>query len=195
MTPAILPPKLYRPLAEVKSYVEKMPDGVTLTNLSNKVGSFCSLSKNDKDKLIKFLSEREGILVIQAKARAGKNMTTFLRHKKFGYPKEIPGYIYPINKPIEEIKQVESKPEQDIMEKLSIPVSPDALRKQAEQLIKAAEAAEKMASENDSFNKKLNPVKLEILQAVGAIQRKFDEMMDCVGVLEKAANKLKELKP
>lgn len=38
MTPSTLPSKLYRPLAEVKSFVEKMPEGVTLTKLSNKVG-------------------------------------------------------------------------------------------------------------------------------------------------------------
>jgi hypothetical protein len=38
MTPATLPSKLYRPLAEVKSFVEKMPDGVTLTKLAIRSG-------------------------------------------------------------------------------------------------------------------------------------------------------------
>ncbi len=96
MTPSTLPQKLWRPLAEVKSYVDKMPDGVKLSQLSNKVGAFGSLNKRDKDKLLEFLNERESVLIIQAKAKQGKNLTTFIRHKKYGYPKEIPGYIYPL---------------------------------------------------------------------------------------------------
>lgn len=100
MTPAILPSKLYRPLSEVKRFVEKMPDGVTLTKLSNKVGAFSTLSKREKSNLIDFLEKRESILVIQAKPVTGKNMMTFLRHKKYGYPASIPGYIYP-TKPVQ----------------------------------------------------------------------------------------------
>ncbi|HHR5325269.1 TPA: hypothetical protein ACS6DF_004578 [Salmonella enterica subsp. enterica] len=96
MTPSTLPSKLYRPLAEVKSFVEKMPEGVTLTKLSNKVGAFGSLSKREKDSLIEFLEQRESILVLQARPLNGKNMMTFLRHKKYGYPTTIPGYIYPL---------------------------------------------------------------------------------------------------
>ena len=71
--------------------------------------------------------------------------------------------------------------------------TPAQLRKEAEELLKAAEDAENEARGNDIFNKKLAPVKLEVLQAVGAVQRKFDEIMDCVGTLEKAAQKLKDL--
>ncbi|MBG6243385.1 MAG: hypothetical protein EKE20_17025 [Candidatus Symbiopectobacterium sp. Dall1.0] len=75
-----------------------------------------------------------------------------------------------------------------------IDISPASLRRKAEELIRAAEEAEKKATENDAFNKKLAPVKLDILQAVGAVQRKFDELVDCIDVLEKAANRLKEMK-
>ncbi|MEB0949310.1 hypothetical protein [Citrobacter sedlakii] len=87
MTPATIPSKLYRPLAEVKSYVEKMPEGVTLTRLSNKVGAFGSLNKREKESLIEFLEQRESILVLHARPVNGKNMMTFLRHKKYGYAK------------------------------------------------------------------------------------------------------------
>ncbi|WP_094543050.1 hypothetical protein [Citrobacter freundii] len=196
MTPATLPSKLYRPLAEVKSFVEKMPEGVTLTKLSNKVGAFGSLNKKEKDSLIEFLEQRESIIVLQAKHLNGKNMMTFLRHKKFGYPSEIPGYLYPVKQ--HQIKKAvtttePNKVQEKKMETLTMPTSPEALRKQAEQLLKAAEEAEKKRNENDFFNKKLQPVKLEVFQAAGKMQRKLDEFIDCMDEMNKAVQRLKEL--
>lgn len=198
MTPATLPTKLYRPLAEVKSYVEKIPDGVALTRLSNKVGAFGSLSKKEKDTLIGFLEQRESILVIKAKPLTGKNLTTFLRHKKYGYPREMPGYEYPIKSVNSIPKSTEMPPEpkqENIMEPINNAAmpSPESLRKQAEQLLRAAEEAEKKRNESDFFNKKLAPVKLEICQAAGKMQRKLDEFIDCMDEMNKAINKLKEL--
>jgi hypothetical protein len=198
MTPATIPSKLYRPLAEVKSYVEKMPDGVTLSKLSNKVGAFGSLTKREKDSLIEFLEQRESILVIQAIPVNGKNMMTFLRHKKYGYPKDIPGYKYPTRatepKAVASIQQpVTTTKQEPVMETLSIPNSPEAIRKQAEQLLKQAEELERKRNDNDFFNKKLAPVKLEICQAAGALQRKTDEFIDCIDTLNKAVQKLKDL--
>ncbi|WP_142478617.1 hypothetical protein [Klebsiella oxytoca] len=196
MTPSTLPTKLYRPLAEVKSYVEKMPDGVALSKLSNKVGAFGSLTKREKDNLIEFLEQRESIIVIQAKPVNGKNTMTFLRHKKYGYPSSIPGYQYPIKplpqKAVASVQPPQSKPE-PAMETLSMPATPEQLRKQAEQLLKAAEEAEKKRNENDFFNKKLQPVKLEICQAVGKMQRKMDEFIDCMDDVNKAIQKLKDI--
>ncbi|CAI1835579.1 Uncharacterised protein [Serratia grimesii] len=195
MTPSILPQKLWRPMAEVKAYVEKMPNGVKSSVLRNKVGAYSSLSTKERNLLLRHLNERESILVFEAMAVGGKNATTFLRHKKYGFPKDIPGYTYPI--PKRPILTLQKEPEpQPIPEEVTMTESkqtPESLRKQAEALLKAAEAAELEARDNDNFNKKLAPVKLEVLQAVGAIQRKFDDLMDCVGVLEKAAQKLKEL--
>lgn len=196
MTPSTLPPKLYRPLAEVKSFVEKMPDGVTLTKLSNKVGAFGSLNKKEKDSLIEFLEQRESVLVIQAKPLNSKNVMTFLRHKKYGYPAAIPGYVYPLKHPQAQKAVATAEPpkqQEKPMETLSMPASPEALRKQAEQLLRAAEAAEKKRNENDLFNKKLQPVKLEICQAAGKMQRKLDEFIDCMDEMNKAIQKLKEI--
>ena len=79
------------------------------------------------------------------------------------------------------------------MENLSMPTSPEALRKQAEQLLRAAEEAEKKRNETDFFNKKLQPVKLEVFQAAGKMQRKLDEFIDCMDEMNKALQKLKEL--
>lgn len=195
MTPSILPQKLWRPIAEVKAFVEKMPNGVKSSVLKNKVGAYSSLSTKERNLLLKHLSERESIFVYEAIAVGGKNATTFLRHKKYGIPKDIPGYVFPIPKRNTLTIKKPPEPQQKTEEVKMIDTkqTPEALRKQAEALLKAAEAAEMEARDNDNFNKKLAPVKLEVLQAVGAIQRKFDELMDCVGTLEKAAQKLKEL--
>ncbi len=196
MTPSTLPSKLYRPLAEVKSFVEKMPEGVTLTRISNKVGAFGSLSKREKDSLVEFLEQRESILVLQAKPLNGKNVMTFLRHKKYGYPNSIPGYVFPLKAQSAQ-KAVATaeppKPQDKPMENLAVATTPEALRRQAEQLLKAAEEAEKKRSETDFFNKKLQPVKLEVFQAAGKMQRKLDEFIDCMDEMNKALQKLKEL--
>ncbi|EPW0896498.1 hypothetical protein ACWBFK_005139, partial [Escherichia coli] len=67
--------------------------------------------------------------------------------------------------------------------------SPEILRKQAEEF----EIAEKKRQEDDVFNKKLAPLKLEILQAAGKMQLKLDEFIDCMDEMNKAVQKLKEL--
>lgn len=43
------------------------------------------------------------------------------------------------------------------------------------------------------YNKKLAPLKLEILQAAGKMQLKLDEFIDCMDEMNKAVQKLKEL--
>ena len=103
-----LPNKLWRPLAEVKNFVEKMTDGVRLPQMSQKVKSFASLSRKDKDILIRYLNERDCINVIQARPLSGGNLTTFFFHQKYGMPSSIPGYDWngkppKIVMPVEEI--------------------------------------------------------------------------------------------
>ena len=75
----------------------------------------------------------------------------------------------------------------------SLPKSPEELRKEAERLIKEAEEVERKRNESDVFNKKLSPIKLEICQAAGKMQRKLDEFIDCMDEMNKAIQKLKEL--
>lgn len=66
MTPSALPQICWRPLAEVKAYVEKFPDGIDLTTLESRVNTYSKLSRKDKQKLITHLEQRESILVIKA---------------------------------------------------------------------------------------------------------------------------------
>jgi len=116
-----LPNKLWRPLAEVKNFVEKMSDGVRLPQMSQKVKSFASLSRKDKDILIRYLNERDCINVIQARPISGGNLTTFFFHQKFGLPSSIPGFDWDgrppkITMPVEEIPKHLLPPEPDVSE-------------------------------------------------------------------------------
>lgn len=187
-----LPNKLWRPLSEVKAFVTRMPDGVYLPDLKAKVASFRALNNKEQAELINFIRARENILVLECRPLHAKRTTLMFRHKRYGHPNEMPGFEYPIKKqPTKTPDKSIEKTQETTMQRQT--KTPAQLRKEAEELLRAAEAAEKLASESDLFNKKLAPVKLEVLQAVGAAQRKFDELMDCFGVLEKAAQKLKEL--
>jgi len=119
-----LPNKLWRPLAEVKNFVEKMSDGVRLPQMSQKVKSFASLSRKDKDILIRYLNERDCINVIQARPLSGGNLTTFFFHQKFGLPSSIPGFDWDgrppkITMPVEEIPKHLLPPEPVVAESVS----------------------------------------------------------------------------
>lgn len=72
-------------------------------------------------------------------------------------------------------------------------VTPEALRQQAEALIRAAEEAEKQAGDRAEIKRQLDPLKLEILQAYGMASRKFDEFVDAMADMGQAVQKLKQL--
>lgn len=242
MTPSTLPNKLWRPLSEVKSLVEKMPEGIMVADITRKIDCFRELSKAERKKLIDFLEARESIFVIKVKRDGNTYAGTLLKHKKYGYPKSLEGveivkkanhktcskchrikaltefYVnnskhdglqaYCKDCTKQSVNPRPCKSEEDLAK--TIPdateniketpmlkeierVSPESLRKQAEELLKAAEAAEKKRNDDDFFNKKLQPVKLEICQAAGKMQRKLDEFIDCMDEMNKALQKLKEL--
>jgi len=142
-----LPNKLWRPLAEVKNFVEKMSDGVRLPQMSQKVKSFASLSRKDKDILIRYLNERDCINVIQARPLSGGNLTTFFFHQKFGLPSSIPGFDWDgrppkITMPVEEIPKHLLSPEPVLSEPVSDPDEEDA-----EQVDMSANPADKKLSD------------------------------------------------
>lgn len=82
---------------------------------------------------------------------------------------------------------------EQVTPKAGIIASPEVLRKQAEQLLKAAEEAEQKLQANTFINDILSPVRLEIYQAAEKMQSKLDEFIDCMDDLNKAINKLKKL--
>lgn len=244
MTPSTLPQKLWRPLAEVKNFIEKMPEGAKLSEVVRKVKTFSELSGKERNNLVTFLNERESVLVIKARPDGGKNNVVFLRHKKYGFPNQIDGFTITSKaarpednkkhcykceqmKPVSDFyanstksdglqsycisctkessterewkkgdnyaKRIDQNEHQENEMSELKPSTPEELRKQAEALLKAAEEAEKKRFDTDFLNKKLAPVKLEVCQAAGQIQRKMDELIDATDVLNKAVQKFKEL--
>lgn len=72
-------------------------------------------------------------------------------------------------------------------------VTPEELRQQARWLMHAAEEVELSLSNRAEIKKKLEPLKLEVLQAYGMASRKFDEFVDAMADMEKAVQKLKQI--
>ena len=73
------------------------------------------------------------------------------------------------------------------------PVTPEELRQQAQELMRAAEEAERKLSDRAEIKKQLEPLKLEVLQAYGMASRKFDEFVDAMADMGKAVQKLKQI--
>lgn len=191
MTPSTLPQKCWKPLDDVKAYVGRFPDGVDLTMLNAKVCSYATLPKKEKLKIIDHLRQRESIDVIKLKKEPGAGRhQTILRHKKYNFPHAITGEVAKNNS--DHLAENEQQIKEPAMT-LSMPNSPEAIRKEAERLLQQAEEMERKRNDTDLFNKKLAPVKLEICQAAGALQRKTDEFIDCIDTLNKAIQKLKDL--
>lgn len=233
MTPATLPQCLWRPAQEVKSYVEKHPDGVTLTRVSKNVEVFNTLCMKDKRTLIAHLNTHENIMVSRTKKPDGERLVTTLTIKK-------PGAPYPAwfvlklctkcgkHKDLSDFYKSSLSPDgcqtycKECKKKLSseryhnkkrhktqsdeiVPLerapveitravrTPAEIRRQIAQLEIDAQEAERQLNENDVFNKKLDPVRREILHAATKVERHVDEYIDLVAELRTAVNKLKEL--
>ncbi|EKZ8015912.1 hypothetical protein RE822_005335, partial [Escherichia coli] len=115
----ITPPHLQPVLSRVKRFVERMPEGATLTQISQKVQAYSLLNKRDKEILIGIIRD-SGLLVV-----ANDGRTTTLHHPKFGHQA--------VN------SEIPVKTEEPVVIKKT--VTPDELRRHAEELIRAAEEA------------------------------------------------------
>ena len=72
-------------------------------------------------------------------------------------------------------------------------MTPEELRQQAQDLIRAAEEAERNMSDRAEIKRQLDPLKLEVLQAYGMASRKFDEFVDAMADMGNAVQKLKQI--
>ncbi|HAK5377329.1 TPA: hypothetical protein H1V70_004767 [Salmonella enterica] len=169
----ITPPHLQPVLSRVKRFVERMPEGATLTQICQKVQAYSLLSKKDKEILIGIIRD-SGLLVVVHDGRS-----TTLHHPKFGHKAVGSKVSAPV------------KTEESAVIKKT--VTPEELRRQAEELIRAAEEAEKKFNDRAEIKKQLDPLKLEILQAYGMASRKFDEFVDAMADMGKAVQKLKQI--
>lgn len=163
------PPHLQLALACVKRYIEKMPEGANLTQITKKVAAYRQLSRRDKDALIEVI-RAVGTLCVVSEGKA-----TVLHHPKFGHKSTAP--VAPKKQEI----PVEKK------------ITPEQLRRQAEELIRAAEEVEKKTSDRAEIKRQLDPLKLEIFQAYGMASRKFDEFIDAMADMGNVVEKLKQI--
>ncbi|HED5888887.1 TPA: hypothetical protein R5S02_004106 [Salmonella enterica] len=168
----VTPPHLQKALSCVKRFVERQPSGATLTQLQHKVSAYHQLKIPEKKQLIEIIRET-GILCVVEDGRL-----TTLHHPKFGH---------------ESIKQAGRKTPAENSMNTTNRVTPEILRKQAEELIRAAEEAEKKSASREEVRKQLDPIKLEVLQGYGMASRKFDEFIDAMAELGKSVQKLKSL--
>lgn len=167
----LTPPHLQPVLSRVKRYVEKLPEGATLTQLSNKVTEYHRLNRRDRDRLIGIIRESGSLVVI----KTGK-MTT-IHHPKYGHkPPAVPPAEATGNEMSENIR-----------------VTPEELRRQADEMIRAAEEIEKSTGSRAEIKRQIDPVKLEIMQSYGMASRKFDEFIDAMADLGNAVQKLNQL--
>ncbi|EGU9002520.1 hypothetical protein F9N64_18230 [Salmonella enterica] len=164
------PPHLHPAMSGIRRYVERMPEGATLTQVSQKVRAYARLGKKDKEALIGLIRENSLLVVID------DGRATTVHHPKFGH-KAIPVMTpKPMEPPV-----------------INHDVTPEELRKQAEELIRAAEEAEKKAIGRAEVKKQLDPLKLEILQSYEMASRKFDDFVDAMADMGKAVQKLKQI--
>ncbi|KAB7710978.1 hypothetical protein GBN32_10200 [Plesiomonas shigelloides] len=168
------PPHLQPVLSRIRRYVEKMPEGATLTQISQKVKAYSMLDKKDREKLVSIIREN-GQLVV-----ANEGRTTTLHHPKFGYA----AVCAPQSSATAKLE------DKTVVKK---PVTPEELRQQAQELMRAAEEAERKLSDRAEIKKQLEPLKLEVLQAYGMASRKFDEFVDAMADMGKAVQKLKQI--
>lgn len=80
----ITPPHLQPVLSRVKRFVERQPEGATLTHLTHKVAAYSGLNRKDKETLIEIIRESGMLCVID------DGRSTTLHHPKYGHKSVAP---------------------------------------------------------------------------------------------------------
>lgn len=115
--------KLFRPLAEAKSFLEKMPYGISLEAMKGKVRILNTLNKKELAQLVDFLAERESVHVYSIrpeKAVAGE--IQYLLHGRYGEPEAPRGF-----KLVSSVKAQNPERQPAVTAPDQIPPSPEAL--------------------------------------------------------------------
>ncbi|EBI7171761.1 hypothetical protein NK099_003465 [Salmonella enterica] len=199
----ITPPHLALALDRVKAFVSKHPNGVDVSDLL-KVEAYTFLNKKAREQLLDVI-ERYNQLVVVRSGKPGRE-SIWLRHKRYE-PDHIDEctengsneFHYEIsNRPAESaanlLSDVKNK-ENEVMETNTKRIlSPLELRKQAEDLLRQAEDAERSLTAKDIFQKQLEPVRREVLLAHTKLTKGFETMVDGMAELDKAIAKLRDFK-
>ncbi|EES0567324.1 hypothetical protein NVE53_004788 [Escherichia coli] len=79
------------------------------------------------------------------------------------------------------------------MNNRAITVSPEQLRRQAQEMLRCAEQMEKTSVAKDTLRKQLTPALRDLLLAKHRTQKAVDELVDCVAELETRVGKFEKL--
>ena len=79
------PPHLQPVLSRIRRYVEKMPEGATLTQISQKVKAYSMLDKKDREKLVSIIREN-GQLVVANEGEQQPYITQSLGMPQYVFP-------------------------------------------------------------------------------------------------------------
>jgi len=215
-----LPPKLQRHLSELKTYVDRHADGVSLPQVKRKVSSLQTLNKKELEILVNFVRTRENIHVYTVyRTGAPGQESVYFRHARHGDP--IAPFAHQLTSPVKpeankasfirewgaplepvetvikkECYQDMPKAKEEVvapMNAVNLKVSASELRRQAAEMMRQADLAEQQSQENDLFNKRLGPIKTDLLRATHNIRTSMDSLIDAMSDLEKGMDRLKAL--
>ncbi|EMZ6334754.1 hypothetical protein ABET78_004729 [Escherichia coli] len=79
------------------------------------------------------------------------------------------------------------------MNNRAITVSPEQLRRQAQEMLRCAEQMEKTSVAKDTLRKQLTPALCDLLLTKHRTQKAVDELVDCVAELETRVGKFEKL--
>ena len=200
-------------IKEIKNMLNHAPDGLHLSAILRRSKRLPMLNKSEQDRVISELLSSGAIL-----ARGDVSDPEFI-HRRHVAPPVVDrsptveregalAYIDLPKIPRAKPKQVphhHKKQETNAMSPkshstqqavLNTTIAPamtsaEALRKQAEELMKAAEAAEQR-ERNSAIRETVGPIQLQIAKAVVAVQKHVDGLVDAASELEKASTLLRK---
>lgn len=152
-------------IESIYKYLERFPDGLTLTELSQKVWRYSSLRRDQKLLVLDELRSRGMLKEELSRNRNGKMKTTVIPSAT------IKKECLPAKKAI---------------------LTPDEIRKKAAEMALLADELEK-ANKEPGLKRQLDPVRLEIFQSMGAANRSLDDLIDAMAALQDSVNKIKAI--
>ena len=184
---------------EIRQLLAKSPAGMTIKEINDKSYSYHKLTKQSKQKSLELLTKSGIVTEYKIMKGFGCKPETLFHHLINGPINKYMGFnIVKSSDYSEIVTTVRNKDvagtikviNEKMGDKMNF-VSSGELKKQAEQLLKAAEVAERR--ENDiQIKQNVTPLQLTIAKSVVAIQKHVDGLVDAMSDLEKASEALRK---
>lgn len=200
-------------IKEIKNMLNHAPNGMSLSDILRRSKRLSVLNKSEQDRAISELLSSGVIL-----ARGDVSDPEFIHSRHVTLPvvdrpliverEGALAYIDPPKPPRAKPKQEPhhhkkqetnamspaSHSAQQVVLNTTIPaaMTPAALRKQAEELMKAAEAAEQREL-SSALRETITPLQLKIAKSVALLQKHVDGLVDAMSELERASEQLRKV--